>query len=176
MSSANVANPMRTTQRSTYKQTDRVVTAASKTTTIFVRTNAIPTCHVSYDDIATGLASTYPLRTKTDGTYSFVNKVEDLYDVSYFNAELRRTITLGRYSDPKTAALAHSIVVHGDEPRLRSTPYLVQQTIQDMLTHSLLITDAFALPEALLGNAQNDEADLGGTFLIDDFQDLFTPE
>ena len=53
---------------------------------------------------------------------------------------------------------------------------MVQQTIQDMLTHSLLITDAFALPEALLGNAQNDEADLGGTFLIDDFQDLFTPE
>lgn len=173
MSAANVAKPMRTTQRRTYTQTDRIVTAASRTTSIFVRNSAIPICNVRYDDIAMGLASTYPLRTKTDGTFLFVNPVDDVYDVSYYNAQLRRTIMLGRYTDPKTAALAHSIVAHGDN-ELRSTPFMVQQTIQDMLTHALLDVNAFTLPDAILSKHSREENTVGDEFLIEDFDDLFT--
>ena len=152
-----MASGLSTTHRKCYAQIGR---HAAQPQTCTVRHDAVPVCEVAYDAITPLATDTFPLATTNDGSYRWVNAADGgKYVVSYFNQELRRSIPLGTYTDERTAALAHSIVRHKNDARLRSEPYAVLHVIQDMQNDSMLTTSDVALPAAFLDALSDERAD-----------------
>lgn len=161
-----------TTARKTYKQ---IGFLKSRNQPCAIRHDAVPVCEVAYDAMTPLATDTFPLAIANDGSFRWVNHVDDKYVVSYFNQELRRSIPLGTYTDARTAALAHSIVRHKDDARLRSEPYAVMHVIQDMMNDSILATSDIALPAAFLETSADERAvdTNDDEFFIENFYDLF---
>ena len=68
-------------------------------------------CHVEYDSIDADKTSHIELARNGRGCLKYVKPVDGgrFHDTSYYNAELNKTIKLGRYSDIFTASLAHGL-------------------------------------------------------------------
>lgn len=90
-------------------------------------------CSVRYTDLPQSQIVQYELLQTKHKTYRFVSEASDgLFDASYYNGELRRCILLGRFTDPRTAALAHAISRKHDNVDCRTTPFAAQRRIHDM--------------------------------------------
>ena len=98
--------------------------------------SSVTVCRASIRDIEPMLVVQHELVRDAHGNFKHVRLHTDTgcYDVHYQNAELRRSIPLGRYSDPATASLAHALARSNDaHPSFRSVPYAVQAHIQTLV-------------------------------------------
>ena len=133
---------------------------------------SVPVCTIAIETISPQIVAGFELLRKDSGEFRLVYRSADslFYDVSYYNASLRRTIALGRFKDPAVAALAHAIA-RDDKSRdvCRIVPYAAQEYIESLFTRIEVHSDGVI--EAV-GRALNDcEASLMGDDL--DFEDLF---
>lgn len=68
-------------------------------------------CYVPYGGMDPTKIAGYELMRGTDGSYKYVQKTADarFFDVSYFNAEIGKSVFLGRFVDECTASFAHAL-------------------------------------------------------------------
>lgn len=91
---------------------------------------SVNVCTVQYNSLPPAVVAEYPLERAPDGMFKWVQMLGDsqTYEVNYFNSELKRIIALGRYVDPATASLAHSLARHREE--CRCSNFAAQDVIQ----------------------------------------------
>lgn len=101
-----------------------------KTTKLSGSHSSIPVCSVQYDSIPASQISNYELLRLTNGDFKYIQRTADCkyFDINYYNAELRKPIPLGRFTDSATASLAHAIA-RSDET-CRVVPYAAQGMIE----------------------------------------------
>ena len=130
-----------------------------------------PVCTITIDTISPQIVANFELLRKPCGEFRFVYRSADsmFYDVSYYNAGLRRTIPLGRFQDPAVASLAHAIA-RDDQSRdtCRIVPFAAQEYIESLFTR--VEVDANGCVDAI-GRADTD-MELRGDDAID-FEELF---
>ena len=97
-----------------------------------------PTCNLSIDMLDPELIAKYDLLRTERGAFRYVQASADntFFDVSYWNAQLHRSIPLGRFTDARMASLAHAIA-RADESQYdcRINPYAAQQHIVNLYTN-----------------------------------------
>lgn len=111
-------------------------------------------CTVQYNSLPPAAVAEYPLERAPDGMFKWVQILGDsqTYEVNYFNSELKRIIPLGRYLDPATASLAHSLARHREE--CRCSNFSAQDVIQKWFASSVENQVDESLPMPV--NNQND--------------------
>lgn len=134
---------------------------------------SVPVCRVPYDALPASFVSKYELLRRNDGMYRFVQLTSDgfTYDVNYFNAELKRVIPLGRYTDAATASLAHAIA--RDNDTCRSTNYAAADVIETCYAQSFsqpAVT--LPLPTTTLTDGMSTAGDLDYFGSVEDLMDL----
>lgn len=89
----------------------RIVRGGASHTTNRCRARDTTVCNVRYEDISPAITALYELWQTSTGAYRFVSKTGDdmYYDSGYYNHEQNRVITLGRFTDERTASLAHAL-------------------------------------------------------------------
>lgn len=109
-------------------------------------------CTVQYNSLPPSAVAEYPLERAYDGTFKWVQVLGDsqTYEVNYFNSELKRIIPLGRYIDPATASLAHSLARNREE--CRCSNFAAQDVIQKWFASSVAEDESLPMP----ANEQND--------------------
>ena len=88
----------------------RIVRNGGNHTTNRCRARDTTVCDVRYEDISPAITALYEL-WQINGRLSFCEKTGDdmYYDSGYYNHEQNRVITLGRFTDERTASLAHAL-------------------------------------------------------------------
>lgn len=102
-----------------------------------VTSSSIPVCTISIDAISPQIVADFELLRNESGEFRFVYRAADsqFYDVSYYNASLRRTVPLGRFQDAAVAALAHAIARDdGSRDTCRIVPHAAQEYIESLFT------------------------------------------
>ena len=68
-------------------------------------------CKIKYESIDPNKVASYELARGDRGTFKYVQRTADgrFFDVSYYNAELGKSVPLGRFVDECTASLAHAL-------------------------------------------------------------------
>ena len=99
---------------------------------------AMNVCCIAYNTLPSPAIAQYPLERGVDGQYKWVQPLGDgvTYEVNYFNSDLKRIIPLGRYTDPATASLAHSLARNRLD--CRASNFKAQDIIQNMFDASLV--------------------------------------
>ena len=130
-------------------------------------------CTIDINSISQEIVCKYELLRLEGGQFRFVQFTPGrrFYEVSYYNAELRRAIPLGHFQDPAVAALAHAIARDKQSREMcRVIPYAAQEYIESLFTRIEVTDDGNveqvgrAFEDA--STAQRNEADI-------DFNDLF---
>ena len=68
-------------------------------------------CYVSFAGMDPAKIAGHELMRGNDGSYKYVQKTADghFFDVSYYNAEIGKSVFLGRFVDECTASFAHAL-------------------------------------------------------------------
>ena len=92
-------------------------------------------CHVLYSELDRAKVANYELMRGERGNYKYVQRTADarFYDVAYYNAELGKTIALGRFSDICTASLAHALA--RSHLTCRTVDRAAQSLIESVFVH-----------------------------------------
>ena len=109
-------------------------------------------CSVAYASLPAEDVANYTLERKPTGEYAYVHKLNDglTFEVYYFNAELKRCIPLGRYTDPATASLAHALARDPNRPACRVNNFAAQDVIQSIFATTYDATQQeIALPDPM---------------------------
>lgn len=91
-------------------------------------------CRVDYDLLDVNKIAHVELARDSKGRLKHLMKVEKgrFYDVEYFNAELNKTIALGRFTDSCTASLAHGLA--RTNLKCRTVDFAAQGFIERLFT------------------------------------------
>lgn len=144
-SSTQISNP----KTSVAKVPPRPPPFTPVTSMSFVRTD-VAVCSVSYDSLSPESVQDFELLRIPDGAFRYVQRNSDgrFFDVSYYNAALKKSIPLGRFVDDATAALAHAIARADDNFKgCRVMPYAAQHKIEEMYVSST--TRPAVIPETV---------------------------
>lgn len=90
-------------------------------------------CSIDYDALDRSFTSQYDLMKLPSGGFRYVSPTNGglHFDVSYYHHELQKIIFLGRFTDERTASLAHAIA--RKNAAVRAIDNAAQDYIQSML-------------------------------------------
>ena len=130
-------------------------------------------CKIKYESIDPKKVASYELARGDRGAFKYVQRTADgrFFDVSYYNAELGKSVPLGRFVDECTASLAHALA--RSDLTCRTVDMAAQQLIERLfvtnaVTEELNVDDPLPSKNFGSGNA-DDELDSMGL----DYDTLF---
>ena len=90
-------------------------------------------CSIDYDALDTAFTRQFDLLELPSGGFRYVSPTNGgvHFDVSYYHHELQQVVFLGRFTDPRTASLAHAIA--RKNPDLRAVDGAAQAYIESKL-------------------------------------------
>ena len=92
-------------------------------------------CYVLYSSLG-GMVSTYELMCGERGNYKYVQPTADgRFVASYYNAEMSKSVLLGRFVDERTASLAHALA--RSDVHCRSVDRAAQNAIERLWAQSV---------------------------------------
>ena len=112
-------------------------------------------CSIDYDALDRSFTAQYDLMKLPSGGFRYVSETNRgmHFDVSYYHHELQKIVFLGRFTDERTASLAHAIA--RKNATVRAIDKAAQDYIQSMLPSTSLALNTI-IPDDVPASATDD--------------------